>query len=124
MFYLSSQNEALGSNKSRGPDPKLNTRLTVEKSSKIQCMQKGYNSDIQVRGKTYHVQTEDWGQQNPFLVTRVFSNGAVLKTIKTTYADVLRGGPIDDQNALRLALRQQHSRILDQLVSGQLEHRV
>jgi hypothetical protein len=86
-------------------------------------MQKGYNSDIQVRGKNYHVQTEDWGQQNPFLVTRVFCNGAVLKTIKTAYSDALRGGPINDREALRLALRQQHNRILDQLLSGQLEAR-
>ena len=84
-------------------------------------MQKGYNSDIQVRDKTYHVQTEDWGHQNPFLVTRIFLNGAVLKTVKVTYADALRGGPVNDLNAIRLALRQQHHRILDQLVSGQLE---
>jgi len=86
-------------------------------------MQKGHNSDIQVRGKSYHVQTEDWGQLNPFVVTRVFCNGAVLKTIKTTYTEALRGGPMGDQNAIRLALRQQHNRILDQLVSGQLEPR-
>jgi len=84
-------------------------------------MQKGHNSDIQARGRSYHVQTEDWGAQNPFLVTRIFSNGAVLKTFKTPYAEALRGGPVHDAEALRLALRQQHSRILDQLVSGQLE---
>lgn len=86
-------------------------------------MQKGYNSDIQVRGKSYHVQTEDWGTQNPFLVTRIFCNGAVMKTFKTSYSDALRGGPVNDLEAIRLALRQQHNRILDQLVSGQLEAR-
>lgn len=87
-------------------------------------MQKGHNSDIQVRGRSYHVQTEDWGNQNPFIVTRVFAGGAVLKTIKVPYAEALRGGPTNDQEAVRLALRQQHHRILDQLVSGQLEARV
>jgi len=84
-------------------------------------MQKGFNSDLQVRGKSYHIQTEDWGQQNPFVVTRVFCGGAVLKTFKTPYAEALRGGPTNQAEAVRLALRQQHHRILDQLLSGQLE---
>jgi hypothetical protein len=44
-------------------------------------MVKGFNSDLVIRGKNYHVQTEDWGNANPFLVSRVFSNGAVLKNL-------------------------------------------
>lgn len=84
-------------------------------------MQKGFNSDIQVKGKPYHVQTEDWGAQNPFVVTRVFCSGAVIKTIKTPYAEALRGGPSSQIEAVKLALRQQHHRILDQLISGQLD---
>lgn len=87
----------------------------------IQMMQKGYNSDLNVRGKSYHVQTEDWGAQNPFIVTRIFCGGAVFKTIKTAYADALRRGPVQNSEAIRLALRQQHNQILDQLLSGQLE---
>lgn len=86
-------------------------------------MQKGHNSDIQVRGRSYHVQTEDWGTGNPFIVTRVFCGGAVMKTIKIPYTEALRGGPVNDFEAVKLALRQQHHRILDQLVSGQLEAR-
>ena len=86
-------------------------------------MQKGHNSDIQARGKNYHVQTEDWGQEKAFIVTRVFCNGAVIKTIKTSYIDALRSGPVNNATALQLALRQQHNRILDQLVAGQLDAR-
>ena len=86
-------------------------------------MQKGHNSDIQVRGKTYHVQTEDWGKEKGFIVTRVFLSGAVIKTIKTAYVDALRSGPANEKAGLQLALRQQHQRILDQLVSGQLDAR-
>lgn len=84
-------------------------------------MQKGFNSDIQVRGQSLHVQTEDWGSGNPFLVTRVFSGGAVLKTIKISHDEALRGGPRSTEEGLKLALRQQHNRILDQLLRGQLE---
>lgn len=83
-------------------------------------MQKGFNSDISVRGKPFHVQTEDWGQGNPYIVTKIFSGGAVLKTIKLHYDEALRGGPVGDAAAIGLALRRQHQRIMDELVSGKL----
>lgn len=83
-------------------------------------MQKGFNSDISVRGKPFHIQTEDWGQGNPYLVTRIFSGGAVMKTIKVHYDEALRNGPVRNSDAISLALRRQHQRIIDDLVSGQL----
>lgn len=83
-------------------------------------MLKGYNSDIQVRGQTYHVQTEDWGSQNPFLVSRIFCNGAVVKTIKTPHEDAIKSGSIKQSEALQQALKQQHNRVLDQLMSGSI----
>lgn len=83
-------------------------------------MQKGFNSDISVRGIGYHVQTEDWGFENPYIVSRVFKSGAVLKTFKTSYSDFLKAGPKSDQDAIVLALKNQHSQILDLLLSGQL----
>jgi hypothetical protein len=83
-------------------------------------MQKGYNSDIQVKGQAYHVQTEDWGAQNPFLVSRIFLNGAVVKTIKTPHEEALRNGAARAAEALQTALKQQHNRVLDQLLSGSI----
>lgn len=83
-------------------------------------MQKGYNSDISVNGIGFHIQTEDWGSNNPYLVSRVFRNGAVVKSIKTAYGEVLPKGPASDPSAIRLAMRIQHQQILDLLVSGQL----
>lgn len=81
-------------------------------------MQKGFNSDITVRGQKYHIQTEDWGTQNPFVVSRVFCNGAVLKTIKTPYNLILQKGPVSGMEAIKLALQDQHNRIIDVLMSG------
>lgn len=83
-------------------------------------MQKGFNSDINVEGVNYHVQTEDWGLDNPFLVSRVFRNGAVVKSVKTPYASILRQSPAIIEQAVRSALREQHNKILDLLVSGKL----
>lgn len=85
-------------------------------------MQKGFNSDIQYRGLSYHVQTEDWGQQNPYIVSRIFRNGAVILTQKKSYAEIF--GPTASEKKSELiikqVLRQQHSDIVDKLISGQL----
>jgi hypothetical protein len=78
-------------------------------------VQKGFNTDITHLGKSYHIQTEDWGFEKEFIVTRVFCNGAVLKTVKTTYEQALRGGPVNDSKAIALALRNQHQLVLDQV---------
>ncbi|UXR65591.1 hypothetical protein EZJ49_04915 [Bdellovibrio bacteriovorus] len=83
-------------------------------------MQKGFNSDITVRGQKYHIQTEDWGVQNPYLVSRIFCNGAVLKTIKTPYDTVLKLGSTQSEEAIKLALRRQHSTVIDTLMSGSM----
>lgn len=81
---------------------------------------KGFNSDVEFDGRTYHVQTEDWGQRNPFLVSRVFLHGAVLRTLKTSYTDVLPEALAKDKQALHLAMELQHQKILDLLLSGKL----
>lgn len=83
-------------------------------------MEKGFNSDIEVLEKRYHVQTEDWGKDNPYLVSRVFSEGAVVQSIKTAYAEILPGGENADPQDIRLAMKIQHNKILDLLLSGQL----
>ena len=83
-------------------------------------MEKGFNSDITWLGSEYHVQTEDWGMQNPYLVSRVFHNGAVLKSIKTSYQEVLPQGSATEARTIRLAMKIQHQQILDLLLSGQL----
>jgi hypothetical protein len=77
-------------------------------------MEKGYNSDITFKGESYHVQTEDWGLGNPFVVSKIFRNGAVIKTFKTPYKI-----PVQSTN-LKFAIKSQHHQILDLLVSGQL----
>lgn len=82
-------------------------------------MQKGYNSDVVVRGQKFHIQTEDWGMQNPFVVSRVFANGAVVKTIKTPYEIILQTGPQASSDAIKLALQKQHHQIIDKLMAGQ-----
>jgi len=101
----------------------LDSELTVLeclKVSHIQVVEKGFNSDVAFKGTQYHVQTEDWGSHNPFLVSRVFHNGAVVKSIKTGYAEILQHAQTGDSKAIRLAMKIQHQQILDLLLSGKL----
>jgi hypothetical protein len=81
---------------------------------------KGFNSDVTAQGQTYHVQTEDWGFSNPFVVSRVFLHGAVVKSIKTPYQQIHSDVRRLDSATITHALREQHQKILDLLVSGQL----
>ncbi len=88
-------------------------------------MEKGFNSDLTVSGVIYHIQTEDWGFENPFLVTRVYQSGAVIDSIKTPYSDVLRSrnaflllrNKAAMSEALREAMRLQHEKTLNTLGS-------
>jgi hypothetical protein len=80
----------------------------------------GFNSDIIYRGSPYHIQTEDWGEGNPFIVTRVFQSGSVVASIKTPYESIYTKALAAGRQAIRLGMRDQHQKILDQLVSGAL----
>lgn len=84
-------------------------------------MEVGYNTDLDIAGNQYHIQTEDWGRDNPYLVTRIFRQGAVIKSVKTPYWQALPRGPVSDPQAIRLALKDQHQRILDRMVSGHFD---
>lgn len=83
-------------------------------------MVKGFNSDIIVRGVSFHVQTEDWGLKNPFIVSRVFKGGAVYRTIKTSYEDSVDIGPVAHPQNVVAAVKNQHTQIIDLLLGGQL----
>ena len=72
------------------------------------------------QGFSYHVQTEDWGKAKPYFVSRIFLNGAVVKSIKTPYQDILPGGTESPVHIILLAMKSQHEQILDLLHSGQL----
>jgi hypothetical protein len=83
-------------------------------------MVKGYNTDIRYQGLSYHIQTEDWGEENPFLVSRVFQSGAVIKSLKIHYSEVLPEVYENRMQTLGFIMKVQHDKILDLLTSGQL----
>jgi hypothetical protein len=78
-------------------------------------VEKGFNSDIQILGHKLHVQTEDWGPEMSMIVTKVFKNGAVVRSQKTRYDQFLNRWTFDQSIAIQKAMREQHQQILDLL---------
>lgn len=90
----------------------------------MDSVEPGFNSDVVHGGTTYHIQTEDWGAARPFIVTRVFHSGVIVISIKTPYESLMSSQPSVGRQAIRLGMREQHQKVLDQLVSGTLINQI
>jgi len=81
-------------------------------------MLSGINTDIEHDGKTYHIQTEDGGHQNPVIVTHLFVGGAILSSKKTSYADLIKHGL--NPEAIREMMKEQHQGMIKSVTAGRL----
>lgn len=79
----------------------------------------GFNTNVRYKGNMYHVQTEDKGIRNPFIVTLVFNQGAVAYSTKTNYSDIINNP--DFEGDLRERVKKQHKSVISGLVSGSLD---
>lgn len=71
----------------------------------------GFNTDLNIVGFHFHVQTEDWGEDNPLIVTRVFREGAVIKSLRVPYdIKLLKRNYLDYTKVLRQQMKDQHDR--------------
>jgi len=76
----------------------------------------GYNTNVPHKGKLYHVQTEDSGLSKHTLVTLLYHEGAILRSKKTSYADII--GLSDFKERLREMMKEQHKEMLKELIAG------
>lgn len=76
----------------------------------------GYNIDIKIDNKVYHVQTEDLGRSNPHILTLLYQSGAIIYSKKTNYAQILGNNPTDSQ--IQQLMQQQHQQIIEALKTG------
>jgi len=79
----------------------------------------GHNTNVKLRGITYHVQTEDRGTAHALIDTTVHCRGRVMHRCTNNYFDLLPLNPGREQ-ALRQRLDDQHRAILDEMRSGKL----
>jgi hypothetical protein len=78
----------------------------------------GLNTNVTHNGVGYHVQTEDLGQANPYVLTLVFRGGAIVAREKVNYQKLLGDRPGDAQ--VRALMGQQHARIVRRVKAGEV----
>jgi len=80
----------------------------------------GFNHNIQYKGRTFHVQTEDSGAAIGHYITHIFVGGNILASKKTSYADQVAGWAEGDIFAnVRRLMEEQHKAMLKGLTQGQ-----
>ena len=79
----------------------------------------GYNTNISHKGRQYHVQTEDSGLKSHSIVTLLYHQGAILRSVKTSYAHII-GSP-DFEKQLRNIMKLQHREAIKELITGKSE---
>ncbi len=79
----------------------------------------GFNTDVRHDGKTYHVQTEDKGLQNPIIETLIYVGGEILAARRTSYADLLSKGEGEKEIAERI--ESQHNRMILDIREGRYD---
>lgn len=74
----------------------------------------GFNLDIKHKGKTFHIQTEDSGPQNPVIMTHLFIFGTILGSRRLDYGADLERADLTNhvRDLMRAELREMHRALL------------
>lgn len=85
----------------------------------------GYNNDVEHRGKTFHIQTEDRGANDDTIETQLFCGGAILDTKITTYTDLIEGleGKERDRK-VKAIMKASHKSLFNNLMAGKYDEMV
>lgn len=83
-------------------------------------MQMGFNNDVEYRGVTVHIQTEDLGLSVAKIMTQVFYSGAILEAKTISYADDLKAYPDPEQanERIRRLMRALHKQAYKRMQEG------
>jgi len=84
-------------------------------------MLSGFNHNLKHKGRTFHIQTEDGGKDNPQIVTHAFLGGIILDTVRQPYDDLLKKP--DWQDELKDRMKAQHLEEIRKLFSGAFDTR-
>ena len=87
--------------------------------STFSLMITGHNTDVEYAGRSYHVQTEDKGRNNPVIESLIYSRGEILDSRRSSYADAIKDG-YDEKIVIRL-IEQQHGRMLREVRNGRFD---
>lgn len=81
----------------------------------------GYNHNIHYKSQVFHIQTEDSGLDNPHIITHLFIGGNIIKTRKTSYADIVSVDGDRRRELLVELMQGQHKSMLKDLIKGRCD---
>lgn len=73
----------------------------------------GYNHNVNYKGLTFHIQTEDSGIHNPHIVTLLYLGGNIIARKKISYEDIIKHERLQD--VVRELMQEQHKAMLRDL---------
>jgi hypothetical protein len=73
----------------------------------------GYNHNVNYKGITFHIQTEDSGINNPHIITLLYVGGNIVARKKISYADIIKHERLQD--VVRELMQDQHKQMLKDL---------
>lgn len=76
-------------------------------------MHGGFNTNIQYKDRTFHVQTEDGGLHQPVIVTLLYFKGAILANKKFDYRAIVNTP--DQRKKIELLMMKQHNGMIREL---------
>lgn len=87
---------------------------------KVQSPLLGYNTNVQYKGKVFHIQTEDSGVNKPHVMTHLFADGGrIIKSQKTSYAQSV--GDEDLPTLVKKLMQEQHKAMIVALRDGNFD---
>jgi len=78
----------------------------------------GFNTDVKVRGLTYHVQTEDKGSANPLIETLVYRGGEILASRRLPYGDLVKSR---EEASITKLMEDQHKGMILEIKRGKFD---
>lgn len=83
-------------------------------------MSMGMNTNVHYKGRVYHIQTEDGGENSPTITTFLFKNGGVVASVqRKDYVDLLQSDSCRER--VRALMKEQHKMMIRTLVKGEIE---
>jgi len=79
----------------------------------------GFNTDIKHGDRVFHVQTEDKGEDNPFVESLVYVGGEIIASKKTPYGDSIRNG--GGTAAVQQMMESQHRKMIAAVQRGRFD---
>ena len=86
-------------------------------------MSSGFNTDVRVDDRVFHVQTEDRGPSHPQIDTAVYQNGRILHQRSSSYEHFV-GSAEFTAEGLRERVEEQHRQVIEDLRGGALAEQI